>query len=103
MLQLHKTPRLRDDWDKNDIMIKNGYASNNRQQAYVSRSFPRTKLEDPKSAENQRFPLRNVSLFALGAVLRVKCLGQPLEAPRSPEEPVDASGEGEFSYRLEHC
>ena len=67
-------------------MTNNGYASNNRQQAYASRSFSRMKLEESKSAENPALPLRNVTF------LRELCLGQPSEVPRSPEEPVDASG-----------
>jgi len=92
VLQLHKTPWLREDWDKNDIMIINGYTSNNCQQAYVSRSFSRMKLEDSRPVENQALPLRNVTLFALGKVLIELCLGQALEALRSPEDPVDASG-----------
>jgi len=93
VLQLHKTPWLRDDWDKNDIMINDLCTSNTRQQAYVSRSFPPTKLEDSPAAQKSALPLRNVALFALGKVLIELCLGQPLEALRSSEDPVDASGE----------
>lgn len=93
VLQLHKTPWLRDNWDKNDIMIDNGCTSNTRQQAYVSRSFPPTKLEDSPAAQKSALPLRNVALFALGKVLIELCLGQPLEALRSSEDLVDAFGE----------
>ena len=92
VLQLHKTPWLREDWDTNDIMISDGCTSNIRQQAYVSRSFPAMKLEDSNAAQKSALPLRNVTLFALGKVLIELCLGQPLETLRGPEDPVDASG-----------
>ena len=92
VLQLHNTPWLRQDWDKNDIMIIDGYTSNTRQQAYVSRSFPPVRLEDSPTAQRSALPLRNVTLFALGKVLIELCLGQPLEALRTPEYPVDATG-----------
>ena len=90
VLQLYKTPWLREYWDKNDIMISGDCIRDVREQVYVSRSFPPTKGD----SSNQAFmlPLRNVTLFALGIVLIELCLGQTLESMRGFEDQLDSSG-----------
>lgn len=90
VLQLYKTPWLREYWDKNDIMINGDCITNVREQVYVSKSFPAEIAEN--STESRMFPLRNVTLFALGIVLIELCLGQPLETLRVPEDPLDSNG-----------
>ncbi|MCJ1381879.1 hypothetical protein MMC17_004991 [Xylographa soralifera] len=90
VLQLYKTPWLRDYWNKNDIMISGDRITNVREQVYVSRSFPAVTSEGSQSMK--KFPVRNVTLFALSIVLIEICLGQSLESLRSPEDPLDPEG-----------
>ncbi|MCJ1471574.1 hypothetical protein MMC13_000214 [Lambiella insularis] len=90
VLQLYKTPWLREYWDKNDIKINGDCITNVREQVYVSKSFPADNSDN--SIESTMLPLRNVALFALGIVLIELCLGQPLEALRGPEDPLDSNG-----------
>ena len=90
VLQLYRTPWLRDYWDKNDIIISGDQITNVREQTYVSVSFPAGTNEGSQSMK--RFPGRNVTLFALSIVLIELCLGQSLESLRSPEDPLDSEG-----------
>ena len=90
VLQLYKTPWLRDYWDKNDIIISGDHITNVREQVYVSVSFPAGTNEG--SQLMNKLPGRNVTLFALSIVLIEICLGQSLESLRSPEDPLDSEG-----------
>ncbi|MCJ1415193.1 hypothetical protein MMC32_001524 [Xylographa parallela] len=90
VLQLYKTPWLRDYWDKNDIIISGDHITNVREQVYVSVSFPAGTNEGSRLMN--KFPGRNVTLFALSIVLIEICLGQSLESLRSPEDPLDSEG-----------
>ncbi|MCJ1387909.1 hypothetical protein MMC18_000752 [Xylographa bjoerkii] len=90
VLQLYKTPWLREYWDKNDIMINGDYITNVREQVYVSRSFPAGNNEVSQST--MMIPLRNITLFALSIVLIELCLGQSLESLRTSEDPLDPEG-----------
>lgn len=90
VLQLYKTPWLRDDWTKDDIMINDGTTRRLHDQAYVSRSFP-SAPEQTGPREKFLGP-RNKTLFALGVVLIELSLGRSIESLRDSEDPLGFDG-----------
>ena len=94
VLQLCQTPWLRDNWNKDDIVINS--SSNGsldlRQRVFVSKVFPENETSS-LAARQAEFPgLRNQTLFMLGIVLIELCLGQTLESLRVPQDPMDREG-----------
>lgn len=90
VLQLYKTPWLRDDWTKDDIMINDGMTRRLHDQAYVSRSFPATP--ELTGHEKKFLGPRNKTLFALGVVLIELSLGSTIETLRDPDDPLGPDG-----------
>lgn len=91
VLQLYRTPWLRENWDKHDILINDAGKGSYREQAYVSGSFTTPSAEHVTQQKTTFSIVRNETLFALGIVLIELCLGQALESMRSPEDPLDAT------------
>ena len=91
VLQLYKTPWLRENWSKHDILINEAGNDSYREQAYVSGTFSSSTAEQITQQKMIFHFVRNETLFALGIVLIELCLGQALESMRSPEDPLDAN------------
>ena len=89
VLQLYKTPWLRDDWNKHDILINDTGKVLYREQAYISGAFSATAMERMTQQKMMAHLVRNETLFALGLVLIELCLGQVMESMRTPEDPLD--------------
>ena len=92
VLQLYKTPWLQELFHTSDIIISEENVTNIRQHVYVSKDFPEPSSASVQTQTQLIYPLRNVTLFALGRVLTELCLGQPLEALRSPADPLGIDG-----------
>lgn len=91
-LQLQQTPWLRDDWTMADFFLCKDCTDQTKQQVFVSKAFPANK---PTESAGQKVYIglpRNRTLFALGVFLIEICLGQPFDAMRSPQDPLDADG-----------
>ena len=92
ILQLQRTPWLRDDWTKEDLSLCKDCTDENKQHVLISKAFPATELTD-STRETKVFGLpRNKALFALGIFLIELCLGEAFESLRSPQDPLDANG-----------
>ena len=91
VLQLYKTPWLREDWSKHDILINEVGRDAHYRRAYVSGMFVATATEKLAQQKEMHHLVRNESLFALAIVLIELCLGQTLESMRSPDDPLDAT------------
>ena len=91
VLQLYKTPWLRENWSKHDILINEAGNDSYREQAHVSGTFSTSTPEEITQQKMVFQFVRNETLFALGIVLIELCLGQALESMRSPEDPLDAN------------
>ena len=92
ILQLQKTPWLRDDWTKEDLSLCKDRTDETKQHVLVSKPFPATELTDSTRAAKVFGLPRNKTLFALGVFLIELCLGQAFESLRSPQDPLDANG-----------
>lgn len=91
VLQLYKTPWLRETWNKSDIKIGVGAADANYEEAYISRSFSETTCQTSTQQNPLAHLVRNETLFALGILLIELCFGRPLETMRTSEDPLGAN------------
>lgn len=92
ILQLQRTPWLRDDWTKEDLSLCKDCTDENKQHVLISKAFSATELTD-STRQAKVFGLpRNKALFALGIFLIELCLGEAFESLRSPQDPLDANG-----------
>ena len=90
VLQLYKTPWLRNDWNKHDILI-NECGQTYGDQAYVSGAFSTAATARQEVQRQMMYDLvRNETLFSLGILLIELCLGQSFESLRSDEDPLNA-------------
>ena len=90
VLQLYKTPWLRKDWNKHDILIDES-GDTYGDQAYVSGAFSTAATARQEGQRQMMYDLvRNETLFSLGILLIELCLGQSFESLRSPEDPLNA-------------
>lgn len=94
VLQLNKTPWLKDRWSSDDVLFlpPTGEASPARC-AYISRPFAPASLPRTNTISLPNRPtVRNEALFALGVALIELSLGKPLEFFIEPGD-LDANGE----------
>lgn len=91
VLQLYKTPWLRENWNKNDIKISESAKDAYHEQTYISGSFPGTVCQTFTQENSLAHLARNESLFALGILLIELCFGRPLETMRDDRDPLGAN------------
>ena len=92
VLQLYKTPWLREDWNMHNILIDES-ADTYGDQVYVSGDFPKVTVAKQAAQRQMMYHLvRNETLFSLGILLIELCLGQPLGLLRTPEDPLNTNG-----------
>lgn len=93
LLQLHKTPWLKETWGKRDILFLKECSGTQQtlvQKPFLSKSFipptcsilPRRPTDEPDPSPE----VRNKSVFALGILLIELWFDQPLEDLRKPED-----------------
>lgn len=93
LLQLHKTPWLKETWGKRDILFMkecSGTRQTHVQKPFLSKPFiPPTCTILPCRPTDEPDPspqVRNKSIFGLGVLLIELWFGQPLEDLRKPED-----------------
>ena len=69
VLQLHRTPWLRDDWSKDDIKIYDDDTYGLNENVLVSSSFPEAASQEISGRDAKISTIQNEILFALGIVL----------------------------------
>ena len=91
VLQLYKTPWLREYLSKHDILIDestDAYGDN----VYVSGAFSTEAAARQVVQRQMMYHVRNPTLFSLGILLIELCFGQPLELLRTSEDPLNTNG-----------
>ncbi|MCJ1423360.1 hypothetical protein MMC29_001243 [Sticta canariensis] len=92
LLQLHRTPWLKETWGKSDILFMKECSGTQMvlvQKPFLSKPFIPPTCTLPRRPTDESSPspeVRNKSIFALGILLIELWFGQPLEDLRKPED-----------------